>query len=834
MIKKKEGASLIVVIIIFMFVASVSIGMLSMIGANYKARVSESNRIENLYSSESGLDVAYNIMIKTFDAGTTYGYYEVEALKKGIQNNDKNPNIKKYADLKSDISNLNSKIEAAQAAIKSARDSDDKAEIKTQNNNIQKYNGLIDEDNQMIEILLNEEFKRAFKYFINDSQSPIDHTITPNQLKNSITNKTYVNNVTGINGFDTVNVNIQNTTEQLDEHGAKETFPKLSAEEVNLVNATTTSKTVKHEEGNNKPVTIDITKNDKYEISLQSIFQSTKQKTNTESVGNNLRTVQAKYNIFVPEYSDIFFGKGTDNISQYVVVENKALMVGKEMIINGTNNLNVTGNVFVEGKSDTSKSIDSSNRTYEKYNGGIKINYENGSIKSDSDSDNVVFNNDVITRGTFNLQDSMKVKIAGNLYANNFYAGGEKLTELDRISSGSRLNANTFILDNDLTVKGNDTHIGMSEFYGINDKNTNKSDGGTNRYYNTTHVADNVGKERTSSSIIVNSPDANSTIDISNEAYIMGVAHINTDNGYQTGESVAVKGNYSAYSVPLDSQEKFIFDNPLQVLDESNVFNKAKHFSDYWNKTSNGDIGKNLDRSGQKANNGGISLPTSIYSTGAIVYKDGDQTIVKPSQYTLDVETKVNNMRIDYATQVYRIGAQSDIADYDNLGKHADSVEDLIDLTPDILQNSSYSASTELGVNKKEVAVFSMNSIEIDGNKITVDGHQYTIGSTINAVIVTKGDVNIKGTVNFNGNIITCGNLNVGSGNITIKYDEEIINRIKLKNSTLFKNVFKNMATKEAPASTSNKEVSLNDIKSQYDIGKFLQNKLWRIVENIK
>ena len=79
--RKKQGASLIVVIIIFMFITTVSAATLTMVASNYKARVAEGKRVENLYSSDSGLDVAYNIIGKTFDAATKYGYYEVEALK---------------------------------------------------------------------------------------------------------------------------------------------------------------------------------------------------------------------------------------------------------------------------------------------------------------------------------------------------------------------------------------------------------------------------------------------------------------------------------------------------------------------------------------------------------------------------------------------------------------------------------------------------------------------------------------------------------------------------------------------------------------------------------
>ena len=62
-----------------MFVFTVSTAMLSMVASNYKARVAESKRVENLYASDSGLDVAYNIIGKTFDAATKYANLKVTA-----------------------------------------------------------------------------------------------------------------------------------------------------------------------------------------------------------------------------------------------------------------------------------------------------------------------------------------------------------------------------------------------------------------------------------------------------------------------------------------------------------------------------------------------------------------------------------------------------------------------------------------------------------------------------------------------------------------------------------------------------------------------------------
>ena len=46
--KKRKGSSLIFVVIIFMFVLTVSVSMLSMVTNNFKARAIESKRVENI------------------------------------------------------------------------------------------------------------------------------------------------------------------------------------------------------------------------------------------------------------------------------------------------------------------------------------------------------------------------------------------------------------------------------------------------------------------------------------------------------------------------------------------------------------------------------------------------------------------------------------------------------------------------------------------------------------------------------------------------------------------------------------------------------------------
>ena len=152
LVVKKKGSSLIFVVIIFMFVTIVSSSMLSMVSSNYKARVSESNRIKNLYGADSGINTAYVIITKTFDAATQYGYLKVNELYNMYENEniDINTNRGKYVTLIKDIDELERDIKNLQNQIKDADENNDISKFKQQ---ISEKRKLIEEDKEFIELI---------------------------------------------------------------------------------------------------------------------------------------------------------------------------------------------------------------------------------------------------------------------------------------------------------------------------------------------------------------------------------------------------------------------------------------------------------------------------------------------------------------------------------------------------------------------------------------------------------------------------------------------------------------------------------------------------------
>lgn len=811
--RKKKGSSLIYVIIIFMFVTTVSTAMISMISANYRARVTENKRIENLYGSDSGIDVAYNIMGKTFDAATKYGYYRIKTLTDTtVADTDKSVKCTyalQYKNLNNDINDLNEKI----SKLKLENNSKDitKETIQANNRKIDTYKQLIEDDENYIEVLLNEEFKSGFKAFFDDSDNKLNEDF---KLKNCVESqpKQYVYQVNGLNSD-----NIQVTTLQYEADRDVNKQAILNVDISNLYN-TSGNDTPNYgiepsEDGHTQIAKFTKTTNKAYNIKITSHFKS---KNDANIVGNNDRAVEANYVIKIPNYDDIFFGRGISN-QKYLALEDRSLTVGSDMIIENVEHLTVGGDVFVQGQ-DPNVQDTSKNRTYEKYSGGIKINNDTSGI--------VEFNKNVITRNTFNLQDNSNATIEGNLYARNAYIG--KIGDGDLgFAQNSKLNiTNTepngkVVLDNDLTVKAKNSEINMNEFYGINDKNI--------RYENTNNIEDNYEIYKSSSSIMINGykgGGSDSKVTINNLAYIMGTAHIATEKNYQTGESGAVKDNYIAYSVPdtKDLSETFDYDSPLYLLNKDNVFKKAEHFKNYWTEQGNADTG-------------GIIWPNpeNIFSVGAIVYKAANKTVVKDPNYTQSLEReggKIYDMRKEFATKVYKFGKSAEIGEYNK------SV--LTDFNS-LMDFSSISEYIELG--DKEKAIFNPDS----DTTIVIQG-KYSKGVTLpqgktekiiptddngnlSAVIATNGDVIFDGNVKFRGTIICKGTLDIkNNSEVTIDYDPDVISRLRSQNEIEeeFKRVFGGIVVNSDETSTSNK-LEEEILNTNYDINRFLETKFWKL-----
>ena len=543
-------------------------------------------------------------------------------------------------------------------------------------------------------------------------------------------------------------------------------------------------------------------KSEESKITVKSEFETDTTKENTATVGKNKREIQAQYVITVPNYNEVAFKESAVNIDE--IKEIPGLTIGQDLIADNVEKLNVNGDIFVQGNEPTS--INNKNRTYEKYNGGIILNKE-----SAASTGKINFNDNVYTRGTFNIKSNVEVKIKGDLYARNIYAGNG-----NQISSNSKLDImKDTVVDNDLALKAEGTEVTLNNFYGINDKTVNNDD----------------DKVRKSSSIIINdygkTTSNPSSITINNEAYIMGVAHIDTKHGYQTGESVAVKGNYEAYGSKVDSSDKFKYDNPLQVLDEDDVNKKAEHFKEYWDKNND-----RLDCGGVVFKN---PPDDNIKSVGAIVYEG--ENIIEPNIVIEDLwdDKTIAQKRRDYVKNIYKIVKSSDESEESlkNLYNNPGNAENLELYFTDL---GNYNLGDEINKDGKKAIFSSGGTIILQSNNIDDDKKYYNElkeeiinpikikSNNINAVIVTGGDVIIDGEVNFRGNIIAEGKLSIESqSKVNLYYDKNVTEDIQKSNGEVFNKVFE--------SGTVGETIENNPLNIQSNSTKFVETKLWKIIK---
>ena len=76
--KKKRGSTFVIVIIVMAIIFTTGTTVLALSANNYKFRINESKRLQNLYEADSGLDVVKNIIIKTSQEAIKYADKEVK------------------------------------------------------------------------------------------------------------------------------------------------------------------------------------------------------------------------------------------------------------------------------------------------------------------------------------------------------------------------------------------------------------------------------------------------------------------------------------------------------------------------------------------------------------------------------------------------------------------------------------------------------------------------------------------------------------------------------------------------------------------------------------
>lgn len=720
---KKKGSTLVTVVIMCALLFTVGGAMITMITSDYKLRVVESKKLQNLYGAESGVDIGYNIIIKTFDIAVQEGNKAVEGKYDEIQNNSE-----------------------------------------------------LSSDSEYIKSTLNNLFTDKFKEIISQ------------ELKVSIEEGKYVSN-TAIPSDSLSGGRYTNVEFNLPE-GRK---PNLLADIV-----------LSEEE-------------DKFNISITSdVISSENDKT--------LRKVQAKYELIIPKYAGFY--EENEQVSKYPLWTDKVINIDGDMEAWG--DIEINGDVSVYGnESDIGKN----SVVYDKYKGGISL--ENNS--KINDSTNINFNGNVITSKSLSLRDGAKAIINGDVYSSNVYIGEERFGGNQGLNRELIINGNA-VVNNDLALNARKSNVSIKNFYGINDITTDN---------------DLDRKARKSSSILVNENEG-SQLRIKDSAYIMGVGYIDTKGekgSYGTGESIAVKGNYIAYSTPIENDEKYNKENvkfgyyqPLQLVEGFvDGINKEFSKSEYFKAYSEGNI--------DKLNNGGIILPKITYAAGAIVGKDNEtnqEVVVKINPVTPDAYYEVLSKRASYANEIYKMGSLSNEGENDmnNLIDLYNNPKNIMTVASEVSFNNM--KNYESPISEKEKLVLNNDEDKTivilgqDGSDSEYsDKDKYIIlnakaNKNIDALIITAGDVIVTGEVELRGNIISKRDLivkgiNKSGRKVKLSYDERITEGITSRHNDKLKNVIN--------ISEANEEFNKETIKidktlaENQDVSNYLEAGIWKIVK---
>lgn len=717
--EKRKGATLAYVIVVLAIIAVIGTAIVSLSLTNYKAMIVHSKKTQNLYMSESGLDKVQKALDILTAKAITYGN---DAVAK------EDTSLSAEEDLKSG----DNKTEDGYKKISSEK-----------------------EESQ------NKIFKKAYKEYIIKQLNPNSEVIKNEKVFLLENNKVKFNN-------NLIKMDKEDKNKEKNEEGNYD-ITLIDINNKKISNGSSLSGIL-----NFKTIS-DNDKKEEISLRLDSKFNV------KESDGDkNYKDVSLTFNIEVPDYNGAY---KIEEFPLYNVCSN-GLVVGENLNVGKGSTLNVDGGIFVSANVVKEKKFTIGSMFNKKEGDGVVINggtlsVNNGSLVSKNDirlggegSNLKVGCETENNKSNLNLNDESK-KSHSNLnnnlgvYTGNLGINGDKIGFDKDVSKGNIISNYPVYAMNDLILNGEKSSINLNEgFYGINSNRTEDK---------------LTGKINNSSAIIVNTDDigSGSSINIGQEAIIMGTAYINTKpEAYQTGESVSVKGNYIAYTVDNGNVE-FKYYNPLQLAKLDSVDEKAKYFKD------------NIKNAKETTHLEGISLPDNTTSIGATI--SNNEVKLNNKNATLDNITDISINQVEkYEKAINYIGSLINTKNNDNSeiefpDKEVRKIVDIKDSDGKLTKAIIYiDSENDKGGN---LTIKYGNSTDVTDNEIS-------LGNGIGAgIIVTKKNVILDSkdkSLKFNGTIITADNLDVKeSKKIDLVYDDNLIKKIISQNYDSFKNLFR-------------------------------------------
>ena len=482
--KKRKGATLAYVIVVLAIIAVIGTAIVSLSLTNYKAMFVHGKKTQNLYMSESGLDKVQKALDILTAKAITYGNDAV-AKEDALLSSEE------------DLKSGGNKTEDGYKKISSEK-----------------------EESQ------NKIFKKAYKEYIIKQLNPNSEVSKNEKVFLLQHNKVKFNN-------NLIKMAEEDKNKEKNEEGNYDiTLIDINNKKVSNGSSLSGSLNFKTISDNDKKEEISLRLDSKFNVK--------------ESDGDkNYKDVSLTFNIEVPDYNGAY---KIEEFPLYNVCSN-GLVVGENLNVGTGSTLNVDGGIFVSANVIKEKKFTIGSMVNKKEGDGVVINggtlsVNNGSLVSKNDirlggeGSNLKVGCETEenknNKSNLNLNDESK-KSHSNLnnnlgvYTGNLGINGNKIGFDKDVSKGNIISNYPVYAMNDLILNGEKSSINLNGgFYGIN---SNRSQD------------ELTGKINNSSAIIVNTDDigSGSSINIGQEAIIMGTAYINTTpEAYQTGESVSV------------------------------------------------------------------------------------------------------------------------------------------------------------------------------------------------------------------------------------------------------------------------------------------------------
>ena len=713
---KKKGSSLVAVLVICSIILVTATTMIGVATADVKMRINQSKKLENMYKSDSGIEVVQNILAKDSTIAIEKAKDEAKTYVDGKGAVGETEDSKLYNEInerfKKDF--LHYLVDGIGSSNLNVDTSIDKEEDITKG----------------IGTISNSDFKSRLIYSILSGSYIAESNATSTKFENA--------------------------------------FKNITKPEITIVSADY------------------IASEKKISLVIRSKFEDSSAATSSVKVPNK-KEIEVRFEIIAPEYSEIINRNNVIGAEQISSPYSNVIAADGNLYIDSTTE--ASGDIWIKGDANSAREKNPG-YAFSKYNGGVIIasgkNFTTSTYDIGEDTNK---NSNIYTANTFTMTNKSTVELSGNIYSGNTYIGPTKAG--DSLSSEkSVLTLKDMTTYNDLAVNSLGAKITIDNYYGVNYGNN-----------------DNDAKSRKSSCILVNNYNSDSELTIKDKAYIMGVAYIATgnseDGAYETGESVAVKGNYKVYQEVLPGYENKVtlkYYDPEHLVysidgaKEASVDQKKDYFNEYYKKEK---LGKYKD--------GGISIGT-IYSTGAYVSKNE----TKEEKSELSVKSEVTNKQNEYARKVFAmntnvqapyskgevevtVSGKNNIVKFDEI---KNSVVSKSNPNMNMVSSSTDAWRYVLSKNPDETVVIGKDKISIldkegnvvkyeikdkDGNpnEYVAEYKNKNLGN-VEAVIIAKGNVVLESGVNFTGSILAGGDVTAEAGSNTTKinYDAQLVAQI--------------------------------------------------------